>query len=351
MQTRWEALASAFGGHYWTLRPFVPQFRLPARSLLAARWLTARAAARSGVGSAGPSEDAFRAPEPWSGHVEDSRWGRVLLTGYLHVPPGARSLLISVHGLGGNAKSLYLARSLEAAALLGWACLRINLRGAEGSGEDFYHAALTADLHAAVASPELSGFTEIHVLGYSLGGHLALCYGADAHDPRVRSVAAVCAPIDLARSSSHIDRPSSAPYCHYVLSRLKVCYAAVARRRSVPTPLGRVLRVCGLREWDACTVVPRHGFESVAEYYERASAASRLKDLRVPALLVNTAHDPMVPAHTVLPGLVGAPPRLDVRWLQRGGHVGLPVDVDLGERAPRGLEPQILSWMANAAAR
>jgi len=234
---------------------------------------------------------------------------------------------------------------------LGWACLRLNMRGADGSGEDFYHAALTADLHAALASAELAQFTHVYVLGYSLGGHLTLCFAAEAHDPRVRAVAAVCAPLDLDRSSAAIDRAISWPYRHYVLRHLKESYRQVARRRPVPTPLDQVLRIHSLREWDTYTVVPRHGFESAADYYERASVSHRLHGLRVPALLVNTEQDPMVPADTVRPALALAAPRLDVRWLGTGGHVGVPADVDLGEQAPRGLESQIASWLMNADVR
>jgi predicted alpha/beta-fold hydrolase len=180
---------------------------------------------------------------------------------------------------------------------------------------------------------------------------LTLCFAAEEHDSRVRAVAAVCAPLDLDRSSTAMDRPSSFPYRHYVLRRLKEGYRAVALRRPVPTPLERVLRIRSLREWDTYTVVPRHGFESAADYYERASAFRRLHALRVPALLVNTEHDPMVPADTVRPALAVLPRRLDVRWLRAGGHVGFPSGVDLGEAAPRGLESQIASWLLHAAVR
>jgi uncharacterized protein len=337
MRTRLEAISSSLAGHYWTIRPFISQRYVASRLALPFR------SARS-VGS------GLAAPRLWSGSVDDARWGSVQLTGHLHAPVGARALLLSMHGLGGSSESPYVLPSVAAAAAAGWACLRLNMRGADGSGEDFYHAALTDDLHAALASPMLAGYSDIYVLGYSLGGHLTLRLATEVHDPRVRAVAAVCAPLDLARSAWAIDRPVSAPYRHYVLRRLKECYAQVARRRPVPTPLDRVLGVRSLRRWDACTVVPRHGFASTGDYYESASVAGRLNALRVPALLVNTEHDPMVPAETVRPALLAGSSRLDVRWMPVGGHVGFPASVDLGERAPPGLESQIISWLSNASA-
>jgi predicted alpha/beta-fold hydrolase len=322
-----------FGGHYWTLQPFVKQ-RL--------------AAVRSLSHASSPAAGARAAGERWSGHVEDARTGHVSLSGQLDVPSGSSTLLLAVHGLGGSHASPYLVPAAAAATARGWACLRASLRGADGSGEDFYHAALTADLHAMLASPALAGFTAIHVLGYSLGGHLVMRLAAEALDPRVRSVAAICSPLDLGRSVAAIDRPACWPYRHYVLRQLKRGYAQVARRRPVPTSIERVNRISTIREWDAHTVVPRHGFASTADYYERASAAGSISALRVPALLVNTEHDPMVLADTVRPALGGASPRLDVRWLRIGGHVGFPRSTDLGERAPLGLEPQVMSWLSSA---
>lgn len=326
-------LWNPLGGHYWTLRPFA------SRRYLARRFAWA----------AGRDATAVALPQRWSGQVPDERWGMVSLSGSLHAVPKAKSVLLTLHGLGGSSDSAYLEPAVAAAAARGWACLRLNMRGADGSGEDFYHAALTADLHAALASPELAEFEHVYVLGHSLGGHLALRLASEAHDRRLRAVAAVCSPLDLERSAWAIDRPWRWPYRQYVLRRLKAAYAKVARRRALPTALERVLAVSTLREWDQVTVVPRFGFASRADYYARASVGGRLHALAVPALLVNTEHDPMVPAETVRPALVAAAPKLDVRWLDAGGHVGFPLSIDLGERAPRELAPQIVSWLANAA--
>jgi predicted alpha/beta-fold hydrolase len=335
MLTRLDAISGALSGHYWTLRPFVTRKGV--------NWRLARP-----LGSERRAMPGIAAPEPWSADVADARWGSVHITGALHAPAGARAVLLVVHGLGGSSDSLYVTSIIPAAAALGLACLRLDLRGADGSGEDFYHAALTADLHAALASPRLAAFSDVYVLGYSLGGHLTLCLASEPHDRRVRAVAAVCSPIDLARSAWAIDQPGRAPYRHYVLRKLKDCYAQVARRRELPTPIESVQRVRSIRQWDACAVVPRYGFASTDDYYAHASVAPRLGALDVPALLVNTEHDPMIPADTVRPALVGATPRLDVRWLRAGGHVGFPLDVDLGEKAPHGLEPQLLHWLTNA---
>jgi predicted alpha/beta-fold hydrolase len=319
MTTPWSA---ALGGHYWTLRPFVLERRPGAGRALA----------------------ALRS-EPWSLAVADAKLGSVRLSGRLFAPETADRLLLAIHGLGGSAESSYLRSAVLDAHAAGLACLCLNLRGADGLGEDFYHAALSSDLHATLASPELSRFRALHVLGFSLGGHLALRHATEAHDPRLLSVAAICSPHDLQRSQIALDAAERVVYRQYVLRKLKESYVAAARRRPVPTPVEQVLQAQTIRRWDELTVVPRFGFGSAPEYYRQASVAPRLGSLSVPALLVLAEHDPMVPAHSVRPALAGASALLDVRWHTRGGHVGFPAEFDLAERAPLGLPSQVRSWL------
>jgi predicted alpha/beta-fold hydrolase len=250
--------------------------------------------------------------------------GPVLLSGVLRDLPESDELVLVVHGLGGSADSHYARRAARAADAAGLSCLRVNLRGSDRAGEDFYHAGLTADLHAALASPELARFRRLYALGYSVGGHLALRLAAEAADPRLLAVAAVCAPVDLALSAAAFDRPELWLYRRYVMNSLKEIYAAVAGRRPVPLPLVEAQHIRGLVEWDDRVVAPRHGFAGAADYYARQSVGPLLPQLRLPALLAAAQGDPMVPAETLRPALARADGSLEVRWLARGGHVGFP---------------------------
>jgi hypothetical protein len=279
--------------------------------------------------------------------VEDPDVGPVRLTGYLTRPEDARDVIVLVHGLGGCADSGYMPGAARAASEAGLASLRLNLRGSDRLGEDFYHAGLTEDLRAAVASPELAGFDRVFVLGYSMGGHVALRYGTengDRLDSRVEAVAAICAPLDLAASGAVMDRPAFWVYRRYLLRHLLEIYRAVAARRPVPIPVEEAERIRLFREWDDRIVAPRHGFESAADYYARASVGPRLDRFGRPdrsdrsgprALLVVAEDDPMVPAETVRPALEGRETGLRVRWVPSGGHIGF-------SQPP---EPEVLRWL------
>ena len=286
--------------------------------------------------------------EPWWTSLEDPDIGAVELQGALHRsrPAPARSLCVAVHGLGGSIDSHYMIRTARAALGAGVDCLRLALRGADRRGADIYHAALTADLEATLRSPALADYRDIYVLGYSLGGHLALSYALQPSDPRLRAVASVCAPLDLAAAGLAIDHPRSAVYCGHVLAGLKQIYTEVAHRRPVPTPLASVLRVTTIRAWDRLAVVPRFGFASVDDYYQRASIGPRLAGVQVPALVLSARADPMIPAATIAPHVADLPELVTHLWLDRGGHVGFPGGLELGlGEAPPGLAAQVIGWL------
>lgn len=303
----------SFRGHLWTVAPLVRHYLRPAR---------------------------FPSSRPWETALEDPKVGTVHLSGWLREAPGSGEILVLVHGLGGGTESRYLAGAVEAAEAAGISSLRINLRGSDRRGEDFYHAGLTADLHAALASEELRRYERIYVLGYSLGGHVTLRLGAEAGDPRLAAVAAICAPLDLAISQREIDSPRRWPYRRYLLKGLLDIYIPVAARRPVPLPVEQARRIRTIREWDDRVVAPRHGFADAADYYSRESVAPRLPGLRVPALLLASEWDPMIPAHTVRAALSLPAPRLEVRWVPGGGHDSFPKALAVDRKAVEWLRAQ-----------
>lgn len=260
------------------------------------------------------------------------------LTGLLAIPEGARGAVLMVHGLGGIATAAYTATAARAAHAAGLASLRLNMRGADGSGEDVYHAGLTQDLRAALLCPELAAFDVLYVLGFSLGGHLTLRLAAEGAPRRVRALAAICPPLDLAAGQRFIDHPRRWIYRQHLLKQLKQGFVKVSERGHHPSPLATVRRARSIRAWDQHVIVPRFGFDSVEHYYESQSVAPQLKHIDTPTLLVASPYDPMVEADVLRHALSTASAALEQRWIEDGGHVYFPSRV--------GLDDTVIGWLA-----
>jgi uncharacterized protein len=311
----------SFAGHAWTIVPAVAHRLAPRHAPAAAAWTTT---------------------------LQDPRSGRITLHGKLRELPGADRCLVVVHGLGGASDAHYCVQAAHAAERAGISCLRLNLRGSGGDGQDFYHGGLTADVSAAAQSLALVRYERLYVLGYSLGGHIALRFGLGEAlgESRVRAIAAICAPLDLDLSARAIDRTRSLVYRYHVLAGLKRSYAEVARRCPVPTAAPLVEAARTLRQWDSLTVVPRYGFGSVDDYYASMSVGPHLSQLAVPTLLVQADRDPMVPPWTYEHHLQRSHPRLVVHRLKQGGHVGFPARFALAAEDPAArLEEHVLRWL------
>ncbi|GAB4200823.1 MAG: hydrolase [Sandaracinaceae bacterium] len=280
-------------------------------------------------------------------HADDPQVGHVPLTARLGGPDDDTCVIV-LHGLGGDIDSRYVQLATHAAQRTGRSTLRLGFRGSDRSGADVYHAGLIDDLVAAIASPALARFSRLEIVGYSMGGHIALRYAAlGPHDPRVRAIAAVCAPLDLARGVRAIQRPDRRPYQFHVLQSLKACYREVdarARRegRALPFPATEVDKAPTLREWDAMVVCPRFGFRDPDDYYERASAGPLLGAIDIPTLVAIAEADPMVPPSTLEPWLGAVSPAVTTWRFERGGHVAFPVGLRRGEAT---VEDEVIAWL------
>ena len=271
--------------------------------------------------------------------------GAIRLTGALSAPAGAQALVIVVHGLGGCSQSPYVVAAAAELVAAGFACLRLNLRGADRTGEDIYHAGLTADLVATLASPEVAAFDDVVVLGFSLGGHVTLRLLVDEPPSHLRAGIAICPPVDLAAAAMTIDSPSQWIYRRYLLRRLLEIYGEVAARRAVARSVAEVRAARTFVEFDSLVIAPRYGFADAWDYYATVSVAPALAAIEIPTLIVAAQGDPMIPAASLEAAQLKASDSLDFHWSPGGGHLSFPRRFDLGIGGALGLYPQILGWL------
>lgn len=297
-----------------------------------------------------PPRAFLRAGRPFLHPVEGGS-----VTGVVHWSAAAKApLAVLVHGLGGSASSFYVEQTAYALWQRGYHVLRFNLRGAGSSvtvAPYPFHAGLTADLDTVVrAFGSAPGVACVVVVGFSIGGNVVLKLAGEwgaAPPEHVRAVVSLAAPVDLAASSRNLERWQGAFYRHHVLRGLvtQAVRFRLARPEHAKYTIRQVLPLTSLRAYDRIVIVPEYGFDGVDDYYAKASAGPHLAAVTVPTLLLHAADDPMVPGPAMRAALREASAAIDVRFTERGGHLGWAEGLGTPELANRWSTRTLLQYL------
>ena len=250
--------------------------------------------------------------------------------------------IVAVHGLEGSGEAGYI-RSLAAAALpRGFAVHAFHMRtcgGTERLCQTLYHAGLTSDLGSVLRDFQLEGRAPVFLVGFSLGGNVALKLAGELGESGPELIRGVCAastPLDLEASARRLGHPSNRLYERRFIGRMRDRLCATGRYR--PRDF-RGLR--SIRQIDDRITAPSFGFGDAANYYRTQSCLGFLERIRVPALLIQSRDDTLVPFDVFTTGAVRSNPRIEVRATDHGGHLGF-----LGRRPHRfWLDETILEWV------
>ncbi|HEX2540648.1 MAG TPA: alpha/beta fold hydrolase [Caldimonas sp.] len=263
---------------------------------------------------------------------------------------GAAPLLVLFHGLEGSSRSHYAQAFAAEAARRGWRFAVPHFRGCSGeinlaprayhSGDHEEIAWMLERFRAAHAGPLLA-------VGVSLGGNALLRYAEENGESaaaRLKALAAVSAPLDLAAGADAIGRGFGRQVYTRMFMRTMTRKALVKLGQHPGLfDVERLRAARDLREFDDVFTAPLHGFRHARDYYARASAKPRLAAIRAPALVVNALNDPFLPAPALpRPDAVGT--RVTLWQPRHGGHVGFPSGVWPGHVTT--LPQQVIAWLA-----
>jgi len=235
-----------------------------------------------------------------------------------------------LHGLTGSHKSSHVVRVASALFQRGWRVGRVDLRGA---GEGFslarklYHVGRSCDIrHAARDFLVGTGDSPLALVGFSLGGNIALKLALEAGGaalPQLVAVAAVCPPVDPSACVRRVCGGRFRLYDRVFYSGLRADWL---RRREVfpDLPAIDLPRRGTLRLFDDLITAPMNGYASSEDYYQANATAHRLVEMPIPALIVASADDPVVTIDplTELAGKGALPAHLHLELTAGGGHLG-----------------------------
>lgn len=270
-----------------------------------------------------------RLPRPVRRYFDVAPDARVLAHCHWLPSPRRHPTLLALHGLEGSSEAHYMRGLADKGRALGFNVVLLNQRncgGTEHLSEGLYHSGLSADPVAVIRELiEVDRTPAIAVVGYSLGGNLALKLAGDfgsGAPAELRAICAVSPTLDLALCVDALERRSNAVYEWNFVRNLKRRMRRKARALPGRFDLAPLARVRTVREFDEAFTAPHHGFRDAADYYHRASSLRVIDRVRVPSLLVSARDDPFVPPAQFRDPTLAGNRHIRTVITARGGHCG-----------------------------
>ena len=258
--------------------------------------------------------------ETADGDFMDLDWARI----------GSKKLIITLAGLEGKSRSLYSRAAIHYFQKRGYDALGLNYRGCSGEPNRLlrgYHMGASDDLRITIEHA-LSNYAyeEIVLIGFSLGGNIALKYLGEEGDKvpsQVKSAVSFSVPMDIQRSNERMNKWYNWHYVKYFMFPLN--WKARRKKRQYPEALKNYKGFFMSGDFvyfDTHFTAPANGFENVEEYWSASSCKPYLKDITVPALVVSSTNDTFLSDQCFPRQEAEKNPNLFLEIATLGGHCG-----------------------------
>jgi len=273
------------------------------------------------------------------------------LLGFLELPDKLNTLkgfVIVTHGLGGSTRRFGLRRISRKLAKNGFGVLKLYLRGAGPArylAKGNYCARCSSDVISAIKyfkkliNLEFKDYIEIdhnlpiYGVGLSLGGTILLnaCldYDENKGEKLLDGLACVSTPLDLSSCSLCIEKPRNYIYQKWLLHRLKNQlwdgFNDEGKILNNEKLRKEIRSLKSIREFDQKFTAPSWGFNSLEDYYVKASPIFRIQNSikKLPQMLfIHAKDDPWVPNKDTLNLRKESFDKFTILITEKGGHNG-----------------------------
>ncbi|MBO8206732.1 alpha/beta hydrolase [Prochlorococcus marinus XMU1406] len=272
------------------------------------------------------------------------------LLGFLELPENLNSLrgfVIVTHGLGGSTKRFGLRRISRKLVNNGFGVLKLNLRGSGSArylAKGNYCARCSSDVISAInhfkkfINLEFKDLIKmnnlpIYGVGLSLGGTILLnsCldYDENKGEKLLDGLACVSSPLDLSSCSLCIEKSRNYIYQKWLLNRLKnqlwEGYNDEGKILNNEKLRKKIRSLKSIREFDQKFTAPSWGFNSLEDYYVKASPIFRIQNSikKLPQMLfIHAKDDPWVPYNATLNLRGKFIDKFTIFITEKGGHNG-----------------------------
>jgi predicted alpha/beta-fold hydrolase len=259
---------------------------------------------------------------PW---LLDCGDGVRLQAWYTPAAAASKRTALLLHGWEGSSESCYV---LSAGALLlqfGYNIVRLNLRdhgGTQHLNRELFHSCRLPEMCGAIAAvAQRCTGAPLYLGGFSLGGNFLLrAAAAPAVPANVAGVVAVSPVLDPHHTLDALEGRLGI-YQQYFVRRWTRSLRGKQRAWPQDFNFERLLRSRNLRQMTADLVAEHTEFADIDAYLEGyAITGARLSTLSVPARILTSADDPIIPASDL--SRLAAPPLLEITRTEFGGHCG-----------------------------
>jgi hypothetical protein len=245
-------------------------------------------------------------------------------------------LAIISHGLEGSMNRSYVTGMAHALVQAGWDVLTWNMRGCGGPPNKlptWYHSGKSDDLAAIVNHALTLPYTDVALVGFSVGGNITLKYlGEMSKDcsSRLKKAVVFSVPVDLRGSAEQLAKPRNRLYMEYLLRPLRTRMREKARQYPTLFDIKGLDTIKTFREFDERYTAPMHGFRSVDEYWDTSSSMHYLSRVPVPTLAISAQDDPFLSRSCFPVERIRDIPHILFETPAHGGHVGFLDSYSLG---------------------
>ncbi len=232
-------------------------------------------------------------------------------------------LVILIHGWEGCSTSAYMVTTAARLLERGFDVLRINLRDHGNShhlNRDLFNSTRSPEVASALANYlAVNPWERVFIAGFSLGGSFALRIAADAGtELGCRAAIAVCPPIDPARAMDALNRGWFV-YERYFFRRWR---DSLKLKLELFPEFDYGDLLASARSLDDLNrlFIPRYTpWSEVGDYFAAyALVGDRLADLAMPAYLISSRDDPIIPVDDLQ--RIDPSENLVLETCRHGGH-------------------------------
>ncbi|MBK1782032.1 alpha/beta fold hydrolase [Advenella sp. WQ 585] len=243
--------------------------------------------------------------------------------------PGTQPALILFHGLEGSSQSHYARAICHYFRQKNWVVAVAHFRGCSGEPNKLprsYFSGDSADIdtifhHVRQRLPN----ARWHACGISMGGNALLKYTGEQQESLgwLQAVAGISVPLDLLATGQQLETGffGRFVYTPHFLQTMKKKIREKDRQFPNAINIHKILQAKTLFDFDDAYTGPVHGFKGALDYWTRCSSKPFLKDIRIPALVLNARNDPFIP-ETSLPGIKDVSTYVTLHQPKTGGHAG-----------------------------